>query len=542
MSNFMKNVHIVAILASLLLNSVFAESSLPDLPKDSGNRISTQEKIIIKKFVFEGNTVFSDDQLAELIGEYENVPITVDKIHDLRDTLTKLYIEEGYINSGIVVKDQTLTDGTLVLTVIEGVIAKMNLQGNRWLRDHYILSRIERELREPVNIFDLQRPLQLLQQDPMIRSINTKLTAGVEPGEGILNIDVVETTPYQLGFLFNNYRSPSTGSYHGKIYSSYRSLLGWGETFGGSYGTTEGADDFDVFFDARWNPSESQITASYAESDSTIITDVFRDLNIDSESEIFTLTLRQPYYQSVNREFSMFLTLERKKSETFLLSQRTSLSAGVDEGVSRITILNIGQEFVNRNQESVLALRSNFGIGLDWLHATIVGDPPDGEFFLWEGQAQVVSRLPFWKGQVLLRAGVRLSDDQLPPLEKYGIGGRNTVRGYRENELTNDNGFVGSLEFRFPIGKIKIPKISTNLEDGEIKVIPFFDYGNSWAKNNDDIDSTNIYSVGLGLRWEPGKNIMAEIFWGQKLNNVSRNDDYDLQDDGIHLQISASIF
>ena len=119
----------------------FAESRLPDLPKNSSNRISAQDKILIKRFEFEGNTVFDTNRLENYTRRYENLPITIDKIYDLRDALTKLYIEAGYINSGVVVNDQAISNGVLVLTVIEGIVAEMKIKGNRWLNDRSDRSR-----------------------------------------------------------------------------------------------------------------------------------------------------------------------------------------------------------------------------------------------------------------------------------------------------------------------------------------------------------------------------------------------------------------
>ena len=524
----------------IFLHPLFANSRLPDLPR-SRDRISTQDKLFIKTFVFEGNTIFSDDRLAEIAAEYKGSMIAIEKIHELRDKITKLYIEKGYINSGVIVKDQTITDDALVMTVIEGRVGKINLKGNRRLRDHYILSRMERGITAPINIFRLQKPLQLLQQDPMIQRTHSKLAAGPEPGEGILEIEVIEASPYQLGFIFDNYRSPSTGSYRGKIYGSYSNLSGWGETIGGSFGLTEGADDFDVNFSLPLTRWDTQLSGSYQESDSTIITDVFHDLDIDSKSKIFNLTLRQPVYRSQNRELTLFASLDRKRSKTFLLGEAFSFSSGVVEGVSKITILNFGQEFVKRSQRSVLALRSNFGFGVDWLDATVI-DPSDPTFIHWLGQFQFLSHIPIFNGQVLVRAALRATSDQLAPLEKFGIGGRDTVRGYRQNEITGDNGTTSGVEFRFPIGKIKIPKISQSADDGDLHFIPFFDYGRVWGADTEESDDFELYSIGVGFRWRPQERIMAEIFWGHKLKSVNRDGDHDLQDEGIHFQISAALF
>ncbi|WAK74656.1 hypothetical protein AP9108_32925 [Arthrospira sp. PCC 9108] len=55
---------------------------------------------MVEKFSFEGNTAFSDQQLAEVTQSFLNRPITFAELLQARSAITNLYISEGYITSG----------------------------------------------------------------------------------------------------------------------------------------------------------------------------------------------------------------------------------------------------------------------------------------------------------------------------------------------------------------------------------------------------------------------------------------------------------
>ena len=56
--------------------------------------------IIVEQFSFEGNTAFSNQQLAEVTQSFLNRPITLAELLQARSAITNLYISEGYITSG----------------------------------------------------------------------------------------------------------------------------------------------------------------------------------------------------------------------------------------------------------------------------------------------------------------------------------------------------------------------------------------------------------------------------------------------------------
>ncbi len=131
--------------------------------------------------------------------------------------LTLLYVNNGYVNSGAILPDQTVTEGVLTYQIIEGQLSAVNVEGNRWFRDSYFQKRFFLDAGPPLNVNALQRRLQLLLDDSRIQRLNAELKPGLKPGEGILDVRVEERTPYRLITEYNNYQSPSVGENRGLV-------------------------------------------------------------------------------------------------------------------------------------------------------------------------------------------------------------------------------------------------------------------------------------------------------------------------------------
>jgi hemolysin activation/secretion protein len=69
----------------------------------------------------------------------------------------------------------------------------------------------------------------------------------------------------------------------------------------------------------------------------------------------------------------------------------------------------------------------------------------------------------------LLRSDVQLATGELLPLEQMGLGGLDTVRGYRQDLLLTDNGVFASAELRYPIYRTRDKK-------GVLQVTPFIEF------------------------------------------------------------------
>jgi hemolysin activation/secretion protein len=453
-----------------------------------------------------------------------------------------LYINGGYVNSGAILPDQTITDGVVTFSIIEGEVTRIELEGNRWFRSSYLQKRFLLDAGPPLNINSMQQRLRLLLEDPRIRRLNAELKPGLKPGEAILNVRVEERPPYKLWLDFNNYQSASVGEGRGIVTLEHENLTGNGDILTARYGRSEGLNPLlDFRYSLPFTAYDTTLSLQYRKNTFAVIEEPFKDLDVESKSDIYTLALRQPVYRTLNSEFALELIGERLSHETSLLGERFTLSPGAHNGRSIVTALRAAQEFVHRTQNQVIAVRSRFSFGLKAIDATINHDgQPDSRFFAWLGQFQWVRRLGILDIQLIFRSDLQLSDDALMTLEQIPIGGRYSVRGYRENTLLRDGAFINSLEARVPL--VRNSRWADFLE-----LAPFVDFGRGWNRKQPTPDPKDISSVGIGLRWAltffspfPLRP-QFELYWGHRLRKVEKPENT-LQDHGLHLQFIIAAF
>lgn len=537
---------------SLLVGTWFvwmtgAAQVLPPPPPEAGvvARWASQPMLRVEEFRFEGNTVFSAAELSALTAPYTHRDITSEELEEARRAVSLHYVSRGYVNSGAILPDQDPSAGVVVIRVVEGVLSGIELRGNRWLRESYLVPRIERWAGPPLNLEELKEGLQILRQNGNVQRINAELKPGNAPGEAILDVHVEDRQPFRAGVQFDNERPPSVGENQIWLLGSDVNLTGHSDVLDVRYGMVQGAID-----DLEWSGMDN-VEASYlvpvtrydttvglfwSRLNSSLVEESFRTLDVRSLTSSYGIMVRQPVWQTANREFALSMGFDHRRNESSLLGERFNLSPGAEDGEMKVSVLRVSQEWVDRGQDYVLGLRSTFNFGLDVLDASdngITGDP-NGRYFSWLGQGQYIRRLFNTANLLVLRVAGQWTGESLLGLEQMSVGGRETVRGYRENQLVRDTGLATSVEFRIPVWF-----------DGEgagiVHLAPFFDFGGGWNVQGSSQPST-LSSAGIGLLATPWKQVAAELYWGHPFRDIDIEDDNSAQDLGLHFRLNISAF
>lgn len=516
-------------------NQVQPNLNLPRVPLEPEQApLSKQLQFYCREIRFVGNKAVSTDELQNLVRSYLNQNIDSLKLHELRQKLTQYYVGLGYINSGALIPDQRIVNGSIEIRIIEGRLENIELEGNQSITDRYLLDRITLEADDPLKISRLQENLQLLLENPLVERINADLKPGSSPGLALLKTSIKEKKPYQIGTSFDNQIAPSIGGYQGTVYALHRNLTGHADTFSAQGRFAEGLTGYGLDYRIPITVKDTNLHTWYTHYDSNLVETPFNQIDVTSQSESFGINLSHPLIHSPSQSLLGSLTLERRRSRTFLLGQPFSFSPGVQNGLSSVSVLRVGQEWVQHSVDEVLALRSTFNIGIAFLDATVNSNLPDSRFFSWLGQVQWANRID--NAQLIWRSDIQLTPDPLLPIEKFQIGGANSVRGYRENQLVRDWGFSSTLELRYPV-------LSEFFGNEKFFIAPFADVGGAWDVNaNTSAGTTDILaSVGLGIIWEPRRNLHSQLYWGKSLLSVN-NPNQDPQDYGFHYKLSGQLF
>ncbi len=531
-----------------IARSVEPQSPTTQTPEDNKTN-EVIEAISVTNFRFIGNTVFSQKTLEqEIIKKILKLDsntnrITFAQLQQIISEVTKFYNEKGYINSFAYLPttseepNQRLQNrgaaGEVIIKIVEGGLESIRVRrktGKQRLNFNYICSRLA-IASQPLQTSRLLDALRLLQLDPLIKSISAELIPGSQLYRSALEVKFEEEKTFSAALLLDNRRAPSIGSFRRQLQLTEANLLGKGDGLSLAYTNTDGSNAFDLSYTLPLNPNNGTINLSAGVTANRVIEEPFEKVDIRAAAQYFDLTLRQPILRNPRQELAVGVTATRRESGTSILGEDFPLSAGADaKGRTGISAVRFFQDWTVRNNDELLALRSQFSLGLGAFNATVNSEAPDSRFLAWRGQGQWIRRLRR-DTFVLAKTDIQLANRTLLPLEQFGIGGGNSVRGYRQDILLADNGISASAELRFPI----FGRSDRGL--GVLQITPFVDAGTVWnSSGRDSLERQLLLSVGTGLRWELGDSMSANFYWGIPLVDVnSRGTTW--QEKGLHFSV-----
>lgn len=561
--------------------------SVEELPETSGN-------IKVKCFRFKDNTVFSDQELAAQIrvlfplcdhGDFSSISdrtFSFTKLLQIASKIAEFYYKQGYQTSGAIIElPENQEIGIVTIKVIEGKLEDIEVitlrlrqedsesesnsseqkvrggegegslvlkQPRQRLNPNYVRSRLGVDISEPLNVKNLLEALQLLQLDPLIKTIRARLSDGSSLGQSVLQVDVEENHSFNTVLSIDNSRSPSIGSFQRQVVFSEANLLGFGDSLRAGYANTEGSNSLDASYILPFNTNNGTISFSYSRVKNDLIESPFNRLDIESASRSYEIALRQPVIRNVKnqtfQELALGFTVSLRESETSLQNNPFPLLPGADEdGLTRILAVRFSQEWKQQDFRQVFAVRSQFNFGVDAFNSTtnepipVVNEVisiPDSSFFSWQGQAQWARRLDL-DSLLLVRANAQLAAQALLSSEQFAIGGLGSVRGYRQDTLSTDNGVFASAEIRLPIVRV-------HQWQGVLQLIPFIEGGVGWNSFGQDAPNPNtLTSIGLGLRWQQGDNFTARLDWGIPLVSIDSTE-RTWQENGLYFSVQWNSF
>ena len=455
------------------------------------------------------------------------------------ESITKFYIEAGYINS------RAKSYGSRDILIDEGKVDVL-VEGTNRLKK-YVEDRIN-PAANPFNTKDIEDRLRLLKADPLIENIEATLKPNEETNtsDPLLIINVTEAKSLFGSLGIDNYSPPSVGSEKLNFNLGYRNLTGIGDTLAIAYNPRiEAFDDtYNLGFNyqAPLNSKNGTLNLGVSIDRNEVVNGQFESLDITGESETYNISYRQPLILTPREELALSIGFTYRDGQTFTFQGPTPFGQGPDrDGVSRTSVLNLGQEYTLRDTTGAWGVRSLFRVGMDIFDATDNDVPnqngeyvPDGQFLSWLAQIQRVQVLND-NNFLIIQGDLQLTPHSLLPSEQFAIGGGQSVRGYRQNARSGDNGFRFSIEDRITIAK-------NDAEQPVFVVAPFFNMGAVWnVENNPNQvpDDDFIAALGLGLLWQPTEGLNLRLDYAPPLVDLDDAGD-NIQDDGLHFSVNYS--
>jgi hemolysin activation/secretion protein len=478
-----------------------------------------------------GLQIPAPEQFRNLVSPYLGQRLTRGKLNQLITAIIVHYRQHDHPVVDVIVPQQDITAGTVQVLLLESRVGTVTVTGNRWFSSKEIRGDFRINPGDQIIATDIRSDLEWANQNPFHTS-----DVIYQPGQAVGTTDIVLPTQdrfparfyvgyedsgnsetgfdrYLIGVNWGdawhagwghqlNYQYTTSGDFRSlEAHSgSYVIPLPWWHhtlTFFGNYVTTQG--ELPPFISVKG--LSYQISARYS-----IPLRPIGDYK-------HTLGLGFDYkYNKNSLEFGDIpLTAVPIEVRQFALTYDSSLRDQLG-----ITSLNVATYFSPGNWGG-----DNSDIVFDESHSLATSNYAYSDVTLTR-----LTRLPHsWS--LFLRGSIQWSDANLAPSEQLGLGGYDTVRGYDEREINNDEGYIFNVELRTPVTGLG-KKLGWTRFNDQLQLLVFWDYGsgNNHTLLIDEPAHRTLSGTGVGLRYTINSNISVRADFGFQLLRSEFDNDH----------------
>ena len=483
------------------INAIFATGFFSDVraqPEDTplGVRVTfvVQPNPVLRDVQVQANaginvpSVLPKGVVDEIFREQYGSILNLRRLQEGIKRLNKWYQDRGYVLAQVIDAPQVAADGTVNLSVAEGVVEDIqvnfrnkegeetNDQGEQIkgrTREFIITREVELKPGRVFNRNTIQRDLQRVYGLGLFEDVQVSLNPGTDPRKVIVVVNVDERNS---GSVAAGAGISSASGLFGTLSYQQQNLGGNNQNVGAELQVGQRELLFDVRFTDPWiagDPYRTSYTvnAFRRRSISLIFDGGDDEVNLPNDDEDTPRVLRLGGGVNFTRPLSRNpLAKTEWTASTGLQYQRISIRDGdgdlspedelgnelsfSGEGIDDLLTLQLGAVRDRRNDPLRTTSGSLLRFGVE--QSIPVGQ---GNILLNRLRGSYSQYLPinltnFSDGAETLafnlQAGTVLGD--LPPYEAFSLGGSNSVRGYDEGEVGSGRSFIqATAEYRFPI-------------------------------------------------------------------------------------------
>jgi hemolysin activation/secretion protein len=468
-----------------------------DLPKER-LQIPVGKKVLITSIHFQGNTVFTEKKLCEIIQGCINRELSLQDIYGLCHQIDEYYAKKGYFLARAYPPPQKIENGMITLEIIEGKLGNIQVSGNQFYKKEFILKYFDSLKNQPLQYDDFLKALLLL-NDNMDLKAGAVFEKGQESGTADIIVRVEDKRPYHLYFNGNDYGKYLTTNFRLGGRFDAGSLLAYGDklSIAEVLGFPIEALYFtDVVYSIPLNKKGTFLELSYLFSKFKV--HEFSYLHLKGRSDIATIKALHAISRGRFTSSDCFASFDFKQIENYALGSKTSHD--------RIRLLTLGtyvDHFNPKNGRDYATVKMGIGIphflgGMKKHDCDSSRPCAGGQFFKLNvdyDRLQILPKNCFF----YLHFTGQWSPNKLTLPEQIYIGGSDTVRGFPLASALGDSGYYFNCEFRFPppfIAQKRFFMLKRNWEE-VVQFIAFLDQGGVFLHDGKD---TFDWGAGFGIR------------------------------------------
>ena len=465
----------------------------------------------IREIRITGATRLPDDVRQGVVRDHAGHCLGVGELEAILATLTKSYIDRGYITTRAYLPAQDLRSGVLEIKVIEGSIERFELQqSGRSDASTSIRGAFPARPGDLLNLRDLEQGIDQL-NSLASNSATLDVQPGSRPGESVVVVRNQAGFPVNLFATYDNLGTPATGRDAASATLSFDSLLGLNEVIAITrrqsvpHDSEHNSDSTALHVAVPFGYNSFGFDASESNYVNTLQLPSGQKLASEGTTSTQSVLVDRVIYRDQGSRISLSGRLTTQDSRNFLGNEYLAVSSRklspFDFGLSGFTqaaggMVNGRLAYV-RGLKVLGALEDPAGLPDDLPHAQF------GKFTLDLGFNR---RFDIGGQPVLLSSQFsgQHSDYTLYGSQQILVGGPSSVRGSMVNTLSGDSGYYlrndVSLPWRTTLGGQAIAG----------RVYAGYDFG-SVSNNPPGVPSGSMSGVTLGVAFQ-WRGLSVDLF------------------------------
>lgn len=462
--------------------------------EETGEKKETDSvRFQLKKVTADASDLLTQEEIQAAAAPYIGKEITLQDLYGIVEKINALYSEKGYVTCRAYLAPQTIRQGTVHISLMEGKTGKVDVRGNRTTREDYIRDRLDLKEGETANISHINKKLLRFNATNDVQ-LRISMKAGEAYGTTDYVITAAEPQQYIFGLFSDNAGSKTSGLYRGGVFWQDKSLTGNRDSLMMTSVFSKGTKSFGVAYSSPINTSGTKLGVNYSTNSVHIIDGPLEPLDVRGHSYAYSFSLTQPLVTSEKVKSEIGLDYGYQNSKTDFMRM-----PWVDDTVRGASLFF---DQINYGRTTIFYQRHAYRFGN---YNNNISDTMDrfGKYVM-----NMLYQRVFSAGQTLIvRAEGQLSSSNyLPSAEQFYIGGMYSVRGYTESLLGGDSGVSGSIEYSLPMSPDKMTSAYF-----------FLDAGRVWGANVWGDES--LAGAGFGIKSTIGDHVSLNIGMGFPLIN-----------------------
>lgn len=443
----------------------------------------------IHTITLSGVTLISTKAQQTLTAPWQNRCLDMAKISELTTAVSDWYISRGYITSRAFLTEQDLSTGELHLVVLEGKLSQIQLDGKSPRMLKMAFPGLEGKV---LNLRDIEQGMEQVNR-LRVTPVQIEILPDPQPGYSIVNLTATPEFPLSGNISLDNSGQKSTGEKQLSGSLTGNDILGLADKWFVSGGRSS---DFATAYDARnfqtgvsvpWGYGLLDYTWAWSDYRTTIL-----NMGYPWVSTGDTKTHR------LNASWVVFRNGDIKTGLAAGMTQRSSRNwlndAPLVSSTRNLSSLTLGITHTQKIVGGVATFNPAWSHGMPWFNAETdegkTGDVPRAEFRKWSLSASF--QRPLMNDLMWLTSLYgQYSPDRLYGSERLTLGGESSVRGYKEQYLSGDNGGYWRNELNYTLATLPVI--------GQISAVAAIDGGWLHHDSQDSYASGTLWGGSVGL-------------------------------------------